>query len=455
MRRINRRYFAALFFCSLALVSCGEKRAAEKVPVEAAPAPAKPSLEEAVSPAERPVVPEAKPETLAVLGEEPLVRVLVIEARSSIRVRIPAAFFIAEGAESEPLVRIERGGDFVVKTSAGEVVLAEGKRRIVSLDAIFLKAEEGNCLAVNGKPYRGGLLFEIVSGGVIAINVLGLDDYIKGVLPSEIGHLKPEQFEAYRAQAIVARAYALSKLKDRSGELYDLNATIMDQVYSGILGENEGATKAVDETRGLVCTFLGVPLKAYYCSCCGGHTADIRLAWPWKTPYPYLYGVRDTVPEMPGVSLCRGSRHFRWRVHWSGSTLSGIIKKTLPRELKVGRGSVGRLEDLRVLGTAFDGRAKAIGIATDRGDHEVQGDRIRWVLKPDPASNAILKSTLFKIDVALVGDRVASVDMLGGGNGHGVGMCQTGAIRLAELGYPGEGIIRHYYPGAKISRLYK
>jgi stage II sporulation protein D len=427
----------------------------DRAPIEVIPPAAKPPEEETPAAAGQPVLPETRPETLVVAEEAPRVRVLVLEARPAIRLRIASAFFISESAEGEPLVEMERGGDFTVKASGGEVVLAEGRKRLIASDAVFVKPAGGGSVSVNGKPYRGAVLFEAVTGGVIAINILDIDAYIKGVLPSEIGYLKPGQFEAYRAQAIASRSYALSKLEEKRGDLYDLNATVMDQVYSGVLGEHEGASQAVDESRGLVCTFLGQPLKAYYCSCCGGHTADIRVAWPWKTPYPYLYGVRDTVPEQPGVSLCRGSRHFRWRVHWSGSTLSGILRRTLPEELKVGRSSVGRLAGLRVLGTALDGRALAVEIATDRGTYEVQGDRIRWVLKPDPASDAILKSTLIKVDVALMGDRVASVEVLGGGNGHGVGMCQTGAIRMAELGYSGEGIIRHYYPGARIDLLYR
>jgi stage II sporulation protein D len=108
-----------------------------------------------------------------------------------------------------------------------------------------------------------------------------------------------------------------------------------------------------------------------------------------------------------------------------------------------------------VIGTGPDGRVLGIEIATDRQSFEVLGDRIRWVMKPDPASDAILKSTLFKIDVSIARGRIAAIDMLGGGNGHGVGMCQTGAIRMAELGYSGEEIIRHYYPGSALEPRYR
>jgi stage II sporulation protein D len=450
----DRRFLAALFFCLLALASCGGERAAVEhspavlnVPPREEPAPETPSL-----PAQPPVEEQRQ---VAPLEEAPSVRVLVLGVQQAIRVRALSTFNAGSGTAGEPVATIERGGDFTIKAVGREAVLASGKKRLISSSTVFIMPRKGEFIFVGGKPYRGIMLFRAADRGVMAINILDIDDYIKGVLPSEIGHLKPGQFEAYRAQAIAARSYALSKLEEKTADIYDLNATVMDQVYSGAGGESEAASRAVDETRGLVCTFLGEPIKAYYCSCCGGHTADIRTVWPWKTPYPYLYGVRDTVRETSGESLCRASRHFRWRVHWSASTLAGILRKTVPRGLKVPGRGVGKLADIRVIGTGPDGRVLGIEIVTDRESFEVLGDRIRWVMKPDPASDAILRSTLFKLDVSISGGRIAAIDMLGGGNGHGVGMCQTGAIRMAEIGYSGEEIIRHYYPGSTIEPRYR
>ena len=455
MRMFDRRFLAALFFCALVLASCGGKRAAmEQSPVEVSiPREEEPVTQPPVLPAQPPAAEERQRAIL--LEEAPRVRVLVLGAQQAIRLHVLSAFRAGTLTAGEPLATIERGGDFTVKASGGEAVLTAGNKRLISSGSIFVMSAGGACVSVGGKPYRGIMLFRATERGVMTINVLDIDEYVKGVLPSEIGYLKPGQFEAYRAQAIASRSYALSKLKEKTGELYDLNATVMDQVYSGAGGESDAASRAVDETRGLVCTFLGEPIKAYYCSCCGGHTADIRTVWPWKTPYPYLYGVRDTVRETSGESLCRGSKHFRWRIHWSASTLAGILRKTVPRELKVPGRGVGKLADIRVIGTGPDGRVLGIEIATDRESFEILGDRIRWVMKPDPATDAILKSTLFKIDVSIARGRIAAIDMLGGGNGHGVGMCQTGAIRMAELGYSGEEIIRHYYPGSALEPRYR
>jgi stage II sporulation protein D len=471
MKTNDRRRVPALFFCALVaagalagallIASCAGERPGVRKPEAEPPmtAPEQP-VPVPVPPVER--KPEAQPQTqpqespvlMPMLDRPPVVRVLVLEARRSLRVRIPAPFEAGPADGNDRLDRIDREGEFFVRPNGDEASLVQGKRRVVSAAAILIRPQEGTKISIEGKPYRGSFVFKAARGGILTINVVDIEDYIKGVLPSEIGYLKPNQYAASCAQAIAARSYALSKLNDTKGGDYDLNATVMDQVYRGASCEHDISSHAVDETRGYICSFVGQPVRTYYSACCGGHTADIRVGWPWKTPYPYLYGVRDTVPGTYGASLCHDSKSFRWRVHWSGTSLAGVLKRTLPAELKISPRQVGHLEDIRVLGVSADGRVTGIEIVTDRGVYQVLGDRIRWVLKPDPGSDAILKSTLFKMEISRMGDRVASVDMLGGGNGHGIGMCQTGAIRMAELGYSPKEILHHYYPGARIQKLY-
>jgi stage II sporulation protein D len=384
-----------------------------------------------------------------------MVRVLVLEVRSSVKVRLPKAFYLGEEPGGAPLRRFERGGDITASSTArGEVrITMEGKTVHEAPVIVITPAAEGS-IYINGKPYRGGTILRTVHGGIITINYLNVDEYIKGVLPAEIGYLRTDQYEAYRAQAIASRSYAVSKLEEKQHELYDLKATIMDQVYRGVQGEHPEASRAVDETSGTIGLWQRIPVRAYYCACCGGHTADIRLCWPWKEAYPYLFGVRDAPTERGDQSFCRRSPHFRWRMHWSGGTLERVLKATLPAELGVRSNSVGKLLDITVEGTAPDGRVEAIEIVTDRSSHRVEGDRIRWVLRANPNSEEILRSTLFKVDVKKTRGKVSSVNLVGGGNGHGVGMCQAGAIAMAEQGFTAEEILKHYYPGITIQKVY-
>lgn len=444
-RRLLERWFMmkrspagclwAAFFLVVACFSCGGPRTVMEKPVTEEPAP----------PAVR---------TVPSFDFAPVVRVLLLGPSSRVRVRVTSGFLLGENHEGPAVSRFDRGGDFTVTLSETGLRLAAGGKRIHEASGLFIKPLERKGVYINGKPYRGGFWFEASHEGFITVNILEVDDYIKGVLPAEMGYLRPDQFEAYCAQAVASRSYALSKLEEKKSELYDLQATIMDQVYRGTQGESPEASRAVDETRGLVGIWESEPIRAYYSSCCGGHTSDIRNAWPWKTPYPYLYGVRDALPQKSKVSLCRGSGHFRWKHRWGAGRLRSVLRKTLPLELGVRPRAVGELQDIRVLETSSDGRAAVLEIVTDRGRYRIEGDRIRWVLKPDPASDAILRSTLFKMEVKTVRGRVSTVIVKGGGNGHGVGMCQTGAIGMAELGFSGEEILRHYYPGIKIMRLY-
>jgi len=384
----------------------------------------------------------------------PVVRVLIQEPHSDVRVRIPSAFFIAEGPDEPPLKRFESGGEYVVRLAGNAVAIRGSGGKLHEAPVISLACAGSGNIYINGKPYRGNFTFRATQGGLITINDIGIDDYLKGVLPAEMGYLRPDQYEAYLVQAIASRSYSLSKLEEKKMEMYDLRATIMDQVYRGVQGEHPDASRAVDETRGLVVLFEGLPARTYYSACCGGHTADMRVGWPWKTPSAFLGGVRDTKDAEKGKSFCQRSPHFRWRVHSGGRTLESVLAKTLPRELGVRPATVGKLENIIARGVSSDGRVKAIEIVTDRGRHVVEGDRIRWILLPKPGSDAILKSTMFKLDVKRSGGRVSAVNLVGGGNGHGIGMCQAGAIRMAEKGYSYEEILAHYYPGTLLVRYY-
>jgi stage II sporulation protein D len=384
----------------------------------------------------------------------PAVRVLVLETGGGIKVEVQDAQVAARAEDGETIGRFEVSGALMVSRAGNSLRLRQRSRPVHEAPVLEIMPARGTGFTVEGMPYRGGLRI-IPKGGrdMLAINVIPIDDYLKGVLPSEIGYLKEGQSEAYRVQAIASRSYALSKLEEKKNEPYDLRATIMDQVYRGIKGENSKASEAVDMTRGIVGEWDGAPIKAYYSSCCGGHTADIRVGWPWKAYYPYLEGVRDAGGDGER-SFCRGSSHFRWEVSWSGSDLARITARTLPDELGGRVPPFNIIRDIRVTGYSPSGRARAVEIVTDNGTHRVEGDRIRWVLRPDSPGGPILRSTLFKMEVSRQGGRVRQVRLKGGGNGHGVGMCQTGAVRMAEEGFSAEEILAHYYPGARLVRIY-
>jgi stage II sporulation protein D len=400
---------------------------------------------------------EIMPETeLELPGADgiPVVRVLVLETKDRIRIELPRGEVAARSEDGKTIGRFEVSGTVTVSKAGNGLRLKQRNRPVHEAPEMEIRPAGRAGFTLDKTPYRGNLLIRRGGGKTImAINVIEIDDYLKGVLPAEIGYLDAGEYEAYEAQAVASRSYALSKLEEKKNDPYDLRSTIMDQVYHGVKGEHRAASEAVERTRGIVGVWDGKPIKAYYSACCGGHTADIRIGWPWKSHYPYLYGRRDALGE-GGKSFCRSSNHFRWEVIWSGSDLARITGKTLPGELGGRVAPFNIIRDIRVDGHAPSGRARAVDIITDNGTYRIEGDRIRWVLRPQSAKGPILRSTLFKMEVSRGGGRVKQVRLKGGGNGHGVGMCQSGAIRMAAEGFSAERILSHYYPGATLSKIY-
>ena len=135
----------------------------------------------------------------------------------------------------------------------------------------------------NEKPYRGKIeVFANTHGAVTVVNVIGLEDYVKGVVPNELSY---PALEALKAQAIAARTYALKNRGQFASEGFDLLPTTRSQVYRGLSSETPLTTRAVDETRGIIATYNGEPINALYTSTCGGRTEDAGNIFNGDIPY--------------------------------------------------------------------------------------------------------------------------------------------------------------------------
>ncbi|MGZ5436122.1 MAG: SpoIID/LytB domain-containing protein [Pyrinomonadaceae bacterium] len=135
----------------------------------------------------------------------------------------------------------------------------------------------------NDKPYRGRIeVFANRRGSLTVVNVIGLEDYVKGVVPNELSF---PALEALKAQAIAARTYALKNRDQFASEGFDLLPTTRSQVYGGLTTETTLTTRAVDETRGVVATYHGQPINALYTSTCGGRTEDAENIFNDAIPY--------------------------------------------------------------------------------------------------------------------------------------------------------------------------
>lgn len=276
---------------------------------------------------------------------------------------------------------------------------------------------EGEGFVFGGRRYRGAVTLTARDGAVQIVNVLPLDDYLRGVVPAEMHAVWP--LEALKAQAIAARSYTLSSLDAERD--WDICATDRCQVYEGRDAEDPRADRAVAETAGLVLTFGGRFARTYYHADSGGTVAS--SAEVWGKGSPYLVALQDVSTSTP---------HRRWRYGLDG----GAVRSAL-----LARGiDPGTVTRIRVTGTSESGRVTRV---------EVQGTRGAAVLTGMALTEALrgwgLKSTRFR----MVGDLTAEGD----GWGHGVGMSQYGARALAALGYQYWQILAFYYPGTTLQRL--
>lgn len=280
-----------------------------------------------------------------------------------------------------------------------------------------LALEPADGFAFDGRRYRGSV--ELLARGerVRVVNVLPLDDYLRGVVPAEMHASWP--LEALKAQAIAARTYTLASLDPRAD--WDICATIDCQVYRGRDAENPRADRAVEETRGLVLTHGGGFARTYYHADSGGAVASSHEVW--GTRAPYLVAIRDVPATSP---------HRSWRIR--------VDAEAVARSAAAAGASVGQVTRVRVLATSESGRVTSVEVAGTAGVAVLSGYQLRDALR-----GWGLKSTRFR----MVGDLVAEGD----GWGHGVGMSQYGARALAASGYAYWQILAFYYPGTALQRL--
>jgi stage II sporulation protein D len=287
---------------------------------------------------------------------------------------------------------------------------------------------------------------------VTAVNTVDMESYLLGVVPFEIGRVGPELYEASRAQAVAARTYAVRFLGRREALGFDVFATVEDQVYGGVDGEHEPISAAVRATAGEVLTYAGEPIEALYHSTCSGVTAAIEEVWP-EAPRAYLRSVRDINPAT-GEAFDITSSRYRWQTTWTASELQAILEGTLADSLATaGATTLGAFQSFEVEQRTPSNRIRVLRIETENGSFRVGGDRIRWIFLTPVGT--ILNSSKFDLRIARdARGRILSVTAEGMGWGHGIGMCQVGAMGRANAGQDYQTILDAYYPGTALVRWY-
>jgi stage II sporulation protein D len=168
-------------------------------------------------------------------------------------------------------------------------------------------------------------------------------------------------------------------------------------------------------------------------------------------PAPYLTAVSDEREDGAGY-WCQESRYFSWTASWEGPELDATVRRNLPRLVPLPPEGAGELRDMELVATTPEGRATALRVETSTGRYLIGEDAIRRLFS-DPEGR-ILRSTLFLFRPAREGGRLVGLTLVGGGWGHGVGMCQVGAMARARAGQDYRHILETYYNGASVTRVY-
>lgn len=414
---------------------------------EPEPAPARPPAGEPPPPAPADTAAPAALPLPPSLQNSPLVTVALVVSEASARIGGRGRLLVS-GPRDVFLGAVGDGEEWTARARGGTVVLERGTRRYGPAQELALRAPEGSRVEVNGRAYRGSLRVVAAGAGVRVINAVTLDEYLPGVVGAEMGSRPAGDREALAAQAVVSRTYALRNRGRWRREGYDFRPGVSDQVYGGITFENPLAVEAVERTAGLVLTAGGEPIDAFFFSTCGGHTERGTEVFS-GADRPYLQGVPDVAPG--GQAWCSISPRFAWRETWTGPALRETLRRYLP-DAGVPASRVRRVVDLSVGARTGSRRVRTLAVRLGDGTVDVPSNRVRSVLRP--ASGALLMSTLITLRVQQAAGEVSHLEVEGSGNGHGVGMCQWGAIGRARAGHRHEEILQAYYPGTRLERIY-
>ena len=335
-----------------------------------------------------------------------------------------------------------QGGRLALRRAGGAVARPE-------VASIVARASDADgLLAFGGRRWRGELRIGVDDGGrLLVVNHVPMDDYLKGVVPLEIGTRAMTDFAAAEAQAVAARSYAYMHLLG-PGRPYDMLATVADQVYGGVGAETPLGNQSVENTSGLVLMYDGRVVNAPYHGNCGGFTAEPGDAWR-SGPEPYLKRVSDQIPGSDHF-YCEAGPRFRWTRRYTAEELRQSIARHL-RTLPQGPESIERVRAVVVTDVTPAGRVAALTVDTDRGRWTLRGNDIRAALRT--TSGEMLYSTYFSVETVEAHGVVQSLELRGGGNGHGIGMCQSGAIGRARAGQDFRTILTTYYPGTTIGTI--
>ena len=319
--------------------------------------------------------------------------------------------------------------------------------------AVTLESSDG-IIGIDGSKYRESLEFTGEGYAIRAINLIGVDNYLKGVVAKEMPASWNE--EALRAQAVVARNYVATNQNKHASQGFHICGSTHCQVYGGYGAETARTNAAVEATAGELMYYGGAVVEGYFHSSSGGRTENSENLW--SAALPYLVGVED--------AYSTGTPYDNWETSFTLTEIKALLANNGV--------NIGDVTGLSITKTTENGRAYEVTIQGTSGKHVLQKDRIRIFFGGErlkstyftiensgsssrevPSNNGSLSSiwTSLKALVDLQGGSTktgSTITFKGKGYGHGVGMSQYGAQNMAKAGYNYQAILKHYFTGVDV-----
>ena len=426
----------------------------------------------------------------------PEIRVSVGLNLTNTIIKLPKGGTIINPVNNKQVAKFSKRNELSLKYSKNKISVKGVKGNYSNL---IFKPSVGSFIEFKEKQYRGYIRAVGTNSGMWVINHVDMEEYLYGVVPFEVP--LSWNIEAIKAQAVAARTYAVRCLSQYPHGEFDVYDTVKDQVYGGVDGEKEKATQAVNGSRGIIMSYQGWPIKAYYSADAGGQTEEGKYIFPGDLPYLQSVPSKDDLEK------------HRWHFLLKKSELASLMKKN--------KHDVGKIKDLRITSISPTGRPRKVQVIGSKGSHDFTSNNFRKMI-----GAGRVRSTLFSIvgnndhpDVenastnvrtispnentegvtiisgrgnihvivdeyyVLGSDGIGSVNetemkiittnsssvykpktdiepsddeflLVGSGFGHGVGMSQWGAKAYADDGWDYRKILLHYYRGADLTIWY-
>lgn len=335
--------------------------------------------------------------------------------------------------DSQKTIPISKDEVFKIKKSSSVFKIQKGDNTFLAKE-ILVQSNSNTLINVitreSGYKYFFGTLLFNQKTGLKPVNRVSLEDYVSSVVGSEMNFIHPE---ALKVQAVISRTYALWNLGNTKKSWYHVTDHTMTQVYNGEAIEKPWFREAAFATKGEVALYGDKLILAVFSSTCGGFTSNNESTWSGKA-LPYLRGHSDH-------DACKDSPHFFWKF--------GLSTKEWKHWISTQTSS--KNYHLKATEINPDGRLNRISLVQSNqktADYSWKANdfRLRMIRSFGPKS---IKSTFFTIE-----QTADSILFTGKGMGHGIGVCQWGALGLSESGWNYQDILRFYYGGIEIKNVY-